>query len=115
MTMFKDIFDRWFALGTDVEASEPDEVAQSQGVVMYTTMFCPYCVQARMLLDSKGIDFEDIGVDGNPELHGEMMEKSGRSTVPQIWIGDQHIGGCEQLYQLERKGELDPLLSEFKR
>ena len=82
-------------------------------VTMYTTRYCPYCVRARMLLQGKGVDFEDIAVDGNHALRQEMVEKSMCYTVPQIWIGDQHIGGCDELYQLERQGDLDALLSEL--
>ncbi len=79
-------------------------------VVLYTTRFCPYCVRARALLKSKGVDFKDIAVDNDQNLRREMMAKSGRHTVPQIWIGDQHIGGCDELYGLERQGKLDSLL-----
>lgn len=82
-------------------------------ITMYTTRYCPYCVRARILLEGKGVAFEDIAVDGNPALRQEMVEKSMCYTVPQIWIGDQHIGGCDELYQLERQGELDALLSEL--
>jgi glutaredoxin 3 len=82
-------------------------------VTMYTTRHCPYCVRARILLEGKGIDFKDIAVDGNPTLRQEMVGKSMNHTVPQIWIGDEHIGGCDELYQLERQGELDALLSEI--
>ncbi len=82
-------------------------------ITMYTTRYCPYCVRARILLEGKGVAFEDIAVDGNSALRQEMVEKSMCYTVPQIWIGDQHIGGCDELYQLERQGELDALLSEL--
>ena len=82
-------------------------------ITMYTTRYCPYCVRARILLEGKGVVFEDIAIDGNPALRQEMVEKSMAYSVPQIWIGDQHIGGCDELYQLERQGELDALLSEL--
>ena len=82
-------------------------------ITMYTTRFCPYCMRARALFESKGVEYTDIPVDGNPALRQEMMEKAGRHTVPQIWIGEEHIGGCDELYQLERHGELDSrILSE---
>lgn len=81
-----------------------------QPVVMYSTRFCPYCMRARSLLQQKRIHFRDIAVDGKPELRQEMVEKSGRFTVPQIWIGDTHIGGCDELMQLERTGVLDDML-----
>lgn len=80
-------------------------------VAMYTTRFCPYCVRARELLDSKKVVYTDIAVDGAPELRREMMERSGRYTVPQIWIGEQHVGGYDDLARLERQGKLDELLS----
>lgn len=83
----------------------------SADVVMYSTRFCPYCVRARQLLDSKHIVFTDIGVDAEPELRREMMQRSGRHTVPQIWIGEQHIGGYDDLAMLEMRGQLDELLN----
>jgi len=83
----------------------------SATVVMYSTRFCPYCMRARGLLDSKKVDYTDIGVDGQPELRHEMIERSGRYTVPQIWIGEQHVGGFDDLAQLERQGRLNELLS----
>lgn len=79
-------------------------------VTLYTTRFCPYCVRAKQLLQSKGVVYDEIGVDGNAELRREMTERSGRYTVPQIWIGTQHVGGCDELYELERGGQLDGLL-----
>ncbi len=79
-------------------------------VVLYTTPWCPYCIRARHLLTSKGVDFTDIDVSGKPDLRDEMEMKSGRYTVPQIWIGAQHVGGCDDLYALERQGKLDVLL-----
>jgi glutaredoxin 3 len=78
---------------------------------MYSTRFCPYCMRARGLLDSKQVTYTDIGVDGMPELRHEMIERSGRYTVPQIWIGEQHVGGYDDLALLERQGRLDELLS----
>ncbi len=79
---------------------------------MYTTRFCPYCVRARMLLESKHVQYSDIRVDARPDLRREMMEKSGRHTVPQIWIGDTHVGGYDDLSRLERSGKLDQLLKQ---
>lgn len=79
-------------------------------VVVYTTRFCPYCLRAKHLLGSKGVDFKEIPVDGNYSLRQEMAQKAGRTSVPQIWVGDHHIGGCDDLYRLERSGELDSLL-----
>jgi glutaredoxin 3 len=78
---------------------------------MYTTATCPFCQSAERLLEKKGVrDVEKIRVDLHPERRPEMMQKSGRRTVPQIWIGERHIGGCDDLYALEREGKLDPLL-----
>ena len=84
----------------------------SSVVTMYSTRFCPYCIRARFLLDSKRVTYTDIGVDARPELRREMMAKSGRRTVPQIWIGDRHVGGYDDLARLERQGELDNLLKQ---
>lgn len=84
----------------------------SAAIVMYSTRFCPYCVRARMLLESKNVEFNDIGVDARPELRREMMAKSGRRTVPQIWIGERHIGGYDDLARLEQMGELNDLLKQ---
>ena len=77
---------------------------------MYSTAFCPYCVRARNMLDSKGVNYTDIAVDGAAHLRREMERASGRYTVPQIWIGGQHVGGYDDLAALERQGQLDKLL-----
>lgn len=78
--------------------------------VIYTTQFCPYCVRAKYLLDEKNIAYKEIKVDGNTQLRQEMTKKSGRNTVPQIWIKEKHIGGCDELMALQRSGQLDKLL-----
>jgi len=80
-------------------------------VTLYTTRFCPYCVAAKRLLTAKGVSFEDIPVDGDPELRRKMSERAGQRTVPQIWIGDTHVGGYTELAGLEQRGELDRLLA----
>lgn len=80
-------------------------------VVVYTTQYCPYCIRAKALLAKKGVAFEEINVDGNRQLRDEMTRKAGRSSVPQIWIGGLHIGGCDELYALDGAGKLDALLS----
>lgn len=81
-------------------------------VVMYSTAVCPYCVRAERLLVSKGVaEIEKVRVDLDPVRRQEMIDKTGRRTVPQIWIGDTHVGGCDELYALERAGRLDPLLA----
>jgi glutaredoxin 3 len=84
----------------------------SNVITMYSTRFCPYCIRARFLLESKQVTYTDIGVDARPELRREMMAKSGRRTVPQIWIGDRHVGGYDDLARLEQRGELDDLLKQ---
>ncbi|MDP3873823.1 MAG: glutaredoxin 3 [Pseudomonadota bacterium] len=80
-------------------------------VLMYTSGFCPYCSQAERLLTSKGVtDIEKVRIDIDPDRRSEMMERTGRRTVPQIYIGDYHVGGCDDLQALDREGKLDPLL-----
>jgi glutaredoxin 3 len=81
-------------------------------IVIYTKSYCPYCDAAKDLLRRKGAAFEEISVDGDRAGQAEMARKAGgRSTVPQIWIGDAHVGGCDDLYALDRAGRLDPLLN----
>lgn len=79
-------------------------------VVIYTTATCPYCHRAKHLLDDKGVSYQEIRVDLEPELRAEMMERSGRRTVPQIFIDGKAVGGSDDLYALEQAGELDQLL-----
>ncbi|WLG95502.1 glutaredoxin 3 [Pseudomonas sp. Z5-35] len=79
-------------------------------VVVYSSDYCPYCSRAKMLLKNKGVAFEEIKVDGKPQLRAEMTQKARRTSVPQIWIGDTHVGGCDDLFALERAGKLDALL-----
>jgi glutaredoxin 3 len=81
-------------------------------ITIYTTPICPYCVRAKALLKKKGAVFDEIDVFMDAGARREMETKAGgRYTVPQIFIGERHVGGCEDLYALERAGELDPLLS----
>ena len=80
-------------------------------VVMYTTQYCPFCVQAKALLRHRGIPFEEIDVGGDDALRLEMIEASGRRTVPQIFINGSAIGGFEELRTLDERGELDRLLA----
>jgi glutaredoxin 3 len=80
-------------------------------VVMYLTDWCPYCARARGLLESKSVAYETINIDERPEARAEMMARSGRRSVPQIFIGDTHVGGCDDLYALDAAGGLDPLLN----
>ncbi|WP_028695697.1 glutaredoxin 3 [Pseudomonas cremoricolorata] len=81
-----------------------------KSVIVYSSDYCPYCMRAKHLLNSKGVDFEEIKVDGKPQVRAEMSQKAGRTSVPQIWIGSTHVGGCDELFALERAGKLDPLL-----
>ena len=80
-------------------------------VVVYSSDYCPFCSRAKHLLASKGVAFDEIKVDGKPQVRAEMAQKAGRTSVPQIWIGTRHIGGCDDLFALERAGKLDALLS----
>jgi glutaredoxin 3 len=83
-----------------------------QKVVIYTASFCPYCHLAKELLRTKGATYEEIDVTGKADLRNQMAAKAGgRSTVPQIWIGETHVGGCDDLHELERAGKLDGLLA----
>ena len=81
-------------------------------VRMYTTAVCPYCIRAKQLLKARGVDdIEEVRVDLDPEHREEMMQKTQRRTVPQIFIGDTHVGGCDDLYALDAAGKLVPLLA----
>ncbi len=79
-------------------------------VLMYTSSFCGYCVRAKRLLEMKGIAIEEIRVNESEERLAEMVRRTGRHTVPQIFIDDLHVGGCDDLYALDRARKLDPLL-----
>jgi glutaredoxin 3 len=79
-------------------------------VVIYLAGWCPYCQRARGLLAKKDIQFREIDVDEDPKLREEMMARSGRRTVPQIFIGEKHVGGCDDLFALDGRGELDRLI-----
>jgi len=82
-----------------------------QAVKMYTTAVCPYCIQAKKVLKQKGVEhIEEVRVDANPEERLKMMELTGRRTVPQIFIGGTHVGGCDDLMALDSKGGLEPML-----
>ena len=82
-----------------------------QNVVIYSKDYCPYCKRAKMLLGQKGVEFTEYDLIQQPELKAEMVEKAnGGSTVPQIFIGDTHVGGCDDLFALEGAGKLDALL-----
>ncbi|MBL4613162.1 MAG: glutaredoxin 3 [Emcibacter sp.] len=81
-------------------------------ITIYTKMLCPYCIGAKSLLTDKGQEFDEIDIGRHPDERAVMIDRaSGGSTVPQIFIGDQHVGGCDELYALERSGKLDALLA----
>ena len=82
-----------------------------QPVTIYTTPYCPYCIRAKMLLDERGVtELNEIRIDQDRELRKQMIERTGRRTVPQIYIGDHHVGGCDDLVALDREGKLETLL-----
>jgi glutaredoxin 3 len=84
----------------------------SAAVEIYTWSRCPFCIRAKALLDKKNVDYQEYCIDGDEEAREEMAQRAnGRRSLPQIFISDRHIGGCDDLYALESKGELDPLLS----
>ena len=82
-------------------------------VKMYTTAVCPYCIRAKQILKAKGVaDIDEIRVDMHPQQRAHMMQITGRRTVPQIFIGDTHVGGYDDMAALDRRGKLDPLLAQ---
>lgn len=84
----------------------------SNAIEIYTTRFCPFCIRAKQLLDHKGLAYQEVAVDGKPDLRSRMTEKAGGAhTVPQIWVNGTHVGGCTELMAAESSGELDALLA----
>ena len=79
---------------------------------LYSSRWCGFCMRAKMLLDSKGVEYNEIDVDQDSALRAQMMQRSGRRTVQQIFIDEVHVGGCDDLYALERSGQLDELLAK---
>ena len=82
-----------------------------KSITIYSSDYCPFCHSAKALLNKKGFAFNEKNVDGDRQLRQEMIAKAGRTSVPQIWIGDQHIGGCDELYPLDRSHQLDTLMN----
>lgn len=80
-------------------------------VTIYTTRFCPYCIRAKHILNSKRAQVNEVPVDGDRDMRRQLLERTGQSTVPQIWIGEQHVGGCDELMALDRQGRLDSMLA----
>jgi glutaredoxin 3 len=94
-------------------AVSPEYQYGMRRIRIYTTPICPYCVRAKALLKRKGAEFEEVDVFADAHARREMVQKSGgRTTVPQIFIGETHVGGSDDLAELERAGALDPLLSD---
>lgn len=80
-------------------------------IAIYSAAYCPYCQQARALLDAKNVRYTVLDVEHNPHLWDEIMQRTGRDTIPQIFVDDVHIGGCDDLLELEQRGALDALLN----
>ena len=93
-----------------MSASDADSAG---GIVVYSSPFCGYCAAAKSLLHAKGVDFLEFDVLAQPQRRGEMIDRTGQRTVPQIFIGTRHVGGYDSLKALEDAGELDPLLAEL--
>ena len=91
--------------------SQNDAVDLSKGIHIFSSDYCPYCISAKRLLASKNVQWNEFKVDGQYELREKMAQLAGKRSVPQIWIQGKHIGGCDDLYLLEDKGELDSLLA----
>lgn len=83
-------------------------------ILIYTANLCPYCTMAKRLLDKKGVSYTEINVDAEPGMREKMMQLTKRRTVPQIYIGERHIGGFDDMYALDQQKGLDPLLAEFR-
>src|SRR5210317_272400 len=81
-------------------------------IEIYSSRWCGFCMRAKMLLDSKGVQYKEIDVDQDSALRAQMMQRSGRRTVPQIFIDEVHVGGCDDLFAAERSGKLDELLAK---
>lgn len=97
--------------GKGVEMSTTNMGKEQKKVDIYVTMSCPYCVKAKKLLDSKEVSYNVIDVSHDDDLRNAMVARAnGKRTVPQIFVGDVHVGGCDDLYALDQKGDLDPLL-----
>lgn len=102
---FIGLLDKQFHCG-----KRPDCPTTMPEILIYSTNFCPYCIMAKRLLDRKGAVYTEISVDSSPDLREEMTRKTRRRTVPQIYIGELHVGGFDELYALEKTGRLDGLL-----
>ena len=89
-----------------------DGIREMKAIDIYTSPFCGFCFSAKRLLSEKGVTFREIDVTQDPAIRQQMMKRAnGKYTVPQIFVGEHHVGGCNELYVLERAGKLDPLLA----
>lgn len=95
------------------KSSRHQRLTSVPGVVIYLTSWCPYCSRAKRLFETKGVAFEEVDIEARPEARADMITRSGRRTVPQIFIGNTHVGGSDDLYALDASGGLDPLLKEL--
>lgn len=86
-------------------------MANTAPITVYSTQFCPFCVRAKQLLESKGLGYSEVRVDQDPQQRQVMMQRSGRRTVPQIWVGETHVGGFDDLWRLNQTGKLDELVA----
>ncbi len=84
-------------------------------VQIYTTAWCPYCARVKRLFDGKAVRYQEIDIEATPGARAEMQQRSGRSSVPQVFIGEHHVGGCDDSFALEARGELDALLKDAVR
>lgn len=98
-------------IASKITLAPGQHTADMPNVKVYTAGNCCYCHMAKELLRRKGVTYEEIDVTGRSDLRSELNRRSGRTTVPQIWIGETHVGGCDDLHQLERDGKLDLLLT----
>lgn len=83
-----------------------------KSVTIYTTRTCPFCTRAKALLEAEGVPYKEVGVDGDARAREQLRERSGQRTVPQIWIGERHIGGSDELYQVVNRGKLQEYLAD---
>jgi len=95
-------------------STSPQEIDTSQGVVVFSSDYCPFCIAAKDLLTQKSVQWQEYRVDGNAELRQQMSQLAGRTSVPQIWIAGTYVGGCDELRALESQGQLDVLLQRLE-
>lgn len=96
-----------------MEGAKPagNQVNTMKAITLYSNAWCPFCRRAKMLLEHKGVQYTEIDIERESGMRQEMIERSGRTSVPQIFVEDIHVGGCDDLYAFEQQGKLDPLLA----